>query len=339
MKGRLKKAAVWIGVLVSGLCLNGCEAKIQDFQVTGFALGTVISGTIYTEGEDISQELLQMLEKLEQENLSWKLDDSAVGRINNNGGGTLAKDMGQYLEELLELCRASDGAVDPTLGEIIELWDFDSGEEYIPEKTQIDERLACVDYKNIRLQEKETEWTVSLPDGTALNLGSVGKGIGCDELEKRLMEDGNVTGAVLSLGSSSIMTFGEKPDGSKWQVAIKDPQNPEGEYLGVLQLSGTNYVSTSGNYEKAFVRDGVRYHHILDPKTGYPTESGLASVTVLSDNGMLSDGLSTACFVLGLERGQELLEVYDAEGVFVDAEGNVVLTEGMEKLFTQKSGH
>ena len=116
-------------------------------------------------------------------------------------------------------------------------------------------------------------------------------------------------------------------------MAVTDPLHSGESYMGVLALEGENYVSTSGDYEKYFEQDGVRYHHILDPKTGYPAESGLISVTIVTKNGLLSDGLSTACFVLGLEEGMELIEKYQAEAVFIDKNYNVYVSEGLQDKF------
>ena len=151
----------------------------------------------------------------------------------------------------------------------------------------------------------------------------------CKILEKKKQ----VRGAILSLGNSSILTYGDKPDGTSWKVAVNHPSGEEGSYLGVLNLTGTHFISTSGDYEKYFEKGGVRYHHILDPATGYPARSGLVSVTVIGDNGMLCDGLSTACFVLGTRKGMELLEKYNAEGIFVEEDGDIVFTDQAREWF------
>lgn len=129
------------------------------------------------------------------------------------------------------------------------------------------------------------------------------------------------------------MTYGEKPDGSAWKIALTDPRNTEGDYLGAVSLEGESYLSTSGDYEKYFIEDGVRYHHILNPSDGYPVHNGITSVTVVCGRGLNADGLSTACFVLGIEKGSALLKKYGADGIFVDEKNCVYLTEGMEDRF------
>ena len=136
---------------------------------------------------------------------------------------------------------------------------------------------------------------------------------------------------MISVGGS-ILTYGNKPEGGAWQIAVTDPQDPS-QSVGVLTLDGGYCVSTSGDYERYVEVDGVRYHHILDPRTGFPARSDVAGVTIVTTDGFLSDALSTACFVLGSEEGQKLLEKYDAEGLFIDHEGTITMTEGMRQYF------
>ena len=174
--------------------------------------------------------------------------------------------------------------------------------------------------------------SIYIEDKCTLDLGAVGKGIACDVVQDYLKKQKEVSGAVVAVGGS-ILLYGSKSDGTDWNVAVQDPRGQDGEAMGVLSLAGTTNVSTSGDYEKYFMQDGKRYHHILDPSTGYPAESGLISVTVVSDSGLLSDGLSTACFVLGKEKGEKLLESYGAEGIFIDQNKKVTVTKGLQNKF------
>ena len=198
---------------------------------------------------------------------------------------------------------------------------------------------------NTALNEEKSETTdkktnadeavssIYIEDQCTLDLGAVGKGIACDVAQNYLKQQKEVSGAVIAVGGS-ILLYGSKADGTNWNVAVQNPRGQDGEAMGVLSLSGTTNVSTSGDYEKYFMQNRKRYHHILDPSTGYPAESGLISVTVVSDNGLLSDGLSTACFVLGKEKGQKLLETYGAEGIFIDQNKKVTVTKGLKDKFT-----
>ena len=155
------------------------------------------------------------------------------------------------------------------------------------------------------------------------------------EILEYLETQKDVSAALMNLGGSSVMTYGSKPDGSSWNVAVTDPRaENDDDYLGVVALNGTEFLSTSGDYEKYFIEDGVRYHHIMDPSTGYPAKSGVTGVTVVCDTGLEADALSTACFVLGVEKGAELLKTYGADGLFVDEDHHVYLTEGMKERFS-----
>lgn len=173
-----------------------------------------------------------------------------------------------------------------------------------------------------------------LPEGMQLDLGAVGKGLAMAKLHALLEGCPSVTGAVISLGGG-ILTYGSKPDGSAWKVGIVDPFD-RAAYIGVLSLEGEWCISTSGDYERYVEVDGVRYHHILDPKTGAPARGDVRSATILSGDGLLSDGLSTACFILGPEKGMALAAEYGAEVLFVMADGEILMSEGMGKHFTER---
>lgn len=311
---------------------SGQEGEVIQYDRSDVAMGTVVSETIYTSGEDLTAQVMELLGEVEREYISWRKEESDIAAVNQNAGneeGTwVDEDTALYLRQSLQLAETSGGAFDPTVGEITQLWDIDGENPKVPDEEELKTLLTHVGYEKVRLEDNR----VILEQDTSIDLGAVGKGIGCDEVAQLLKGDQNLKGAVVSVGGS-ILVLGTKPDQSPWKVAVTDPRD-DTAYLGVLTLSGEHYISTSGDYEKYFIQDGVRYHHIMDPATGYPSRSGLISVTVLGDNGLDCDGLSTACFVLGLEKGMQLLEAYGAEGVFVDEEQNVYLTDGMEEYFT-----
>ena len=216
------------------------------------------------------------------------------------------------------------------MGKVIRLWDIDGENPHIPNEDELNSLLENVGYEKVTLDGNE----VTMPEGVTLDLGAAGKGIGCDAAKQILENHEEVSGMILNLGGSSVMSYGSKPDGSSWQVAVTDPRDTEGDYLGVVALNGTEFLSTSGDYEKYFIENGVRYHHIMDPSTGCPAESGVTGVTVVCDSGLEADALSTACFVLGVEKGTQLLKAYGADGLFVDEDHHVYLTEGMKERFS-----
>lgn len=345
----------------------------QEYSKTDFVMSTVLSEKIYGT-KDVTQDIKEELDKLEKDQLSWREDHSVVSKINadaQKGIKTkLDSDMTSWVEDSLELAKRSNGAFDPTIGRLTRLWNIEGDNPKVPSKQEIKNTLEDTGYTKIHLEKVESQNTANtkknvdkdIKDNTAknkeisedtsqntntnesvssiyigdkctLDLGAVGKGIACDVVQDYLKKQKEVGGAVIAVGGS-ILLYGSKADGSDWNVAVQNPRGQDGEAMGVLSLSGTTNVSTSGDYEKYFMQDGKRYHHILDPSTGYPADSGLISVTIVSDSGLLSDGLSTACFVLGKERGQKLLETYGAEGIFIDQNKKVTVTKGLKDKFT-----
>ena len=313
-------------------------ADIEKYTDADFAMDTVVSETLYTAGEDLNTQIGEKLREMETTLLSWTDENSQISQLNNADGGTVEvdTDLAADLAKIRQLSQDSDGAFDPTLGKIIRLWDIDGESPHVPDQSEIDALLPEVGYGKIQLDGNQ----VTLLDGCTLDLGAVGKGMGCDLIMDYLKTQPEVSGMILNLGGSSVMTYGEKPDGSPWKVALTDPRDTEGDYLGAITLDANQFLSTSGDYEKYFIEDGIRYHHILDPKTGYPVQNGLTSVTIVCDQGYLADGLSTACFVLGMGAAKSLLEKYGAEAVFVDEDKNVYVTEGlMDKFELMKDGY
>ena len=345
----------------------------QEYSKTDFVMSTVLSEKIYGT-KDVTQDIKEELDKLEKEQLSWREDSSVVSKINadaQKGIKTkLDSDVTSWVEDSLELAKRSNGAFDPTIGRLTRLWNIEGDNPKVPSKQEIKNTLEDTGYTKIYLEKVESQNTANtkknvdkdIKDNTAknketsedtsqntntnesvssiyigdkctLDLGAVGKGIACDVVQDYLKKQKEVSGAVIAVGGS-ILLYGSKADGSDWNVAVQNPRGQDGEAMGVLSLSGTTNVSTSGDYEKYFMQDGKRYHHILDPSTGYPADSGLISVTIVSDSGLLSDGLSTACFVLGKEKGEKLLETYGAEGVFIDQNKKVTVTKGLKDKFT-----
>ena len=320
-------------VLFPSMCMASSDKEIQTYTDTNFAMDTVVLETLYTTGDDINSKLTAVLTDVETNLLSWTNEKSQIYKVNADSGRDteISDELSGYLERLLKIAEDSGGAFDPTIGKLIRLWDIGGEDQKIPEEAEIKNVLKDSGYQKISLDGN----TIHMEEGCSLDLGAVGKGIGCDLILKELETRKDVTAALMNLGGSSVMTYGSKPDGSSWNVAVTDPRaENDDEYLGVVALNGTEFLSTSGDYEKYFIEDGVRYHHIMDPSTGYPAKSGVTGVTVVCDTGLEADALSTACFVLGVEKGSELLKKYNADGLFVDEDHHVYLTDGMKERFS-----
>lgn len=316
----------------------GWQGNIS-WQYTDTAMGTIIQQILYAENDEeaqsFSHQVMTECKALEDNLISWRKGTSELAGLNDLAGTNnvtvISAELNDILARCLDVSRRSEGAFDITIGNVTRLWNIDSwaaGEEQgdfqLPQQDILQERLQSAGYEKIPLQPEQQ---LVLPAGMQLDLGAVGKGIALEKLHGLLKAQTNIQAAVISAGGS-ILTYGEKPDGTTWKVGIVDPRNTS-QNIAILSLKGDWYVATSGDYERYVEIDGKRYHHILDPATGYPANNGVRSVTILSRDGLLSDALSTACFVLGSEKGMELAGQYEAEVLFVLESGEIVMSENM----------
>ena len=228
------------------------------------------------------------------------------------------------------MCADTDGALDITIYPVVRAWGFTANDvdyEYrVLGDDEISELLALVDYRKVEISDN----SVTLGEGMMLDLGAVAKGYASDRIAGYLRQNG-VTSALLNLGGN-VYALGKKPNGTEWTIGVADPTN--GGYLGSMQVADMAVV-TSGGYERFFTgSDGVRYHHIIDPSTGRPAESGLASVTVVGDSGARCDALSTALFVMGPDAAYDYWREHGGfEAVFLTADGELFVTAGLEDNF------
>ena len=334
------KTRIWTAALVLGLLLSlpaGCQVEDVEEESRIFAMDTVMTLTYHGQDRESGREALEegVAAVYELEDLlSATAPDSEISALNEAGQAHLSPDTAQLLSAALELCALTGGALDITAYPAVEAWGFTTGEYRVPNQAELEELGDHIDYTRVSLDQE----SASLPDGMKLDLGAVAKGYTADRLAKLAQERG-ITSALLDLGQSTILALGAKPDGSPWRIGIQDPQG-EG-YLGVLELEG-QAMGTSGGYQRYFERDGVRYWHIIDPATAAPARSGLLSVTVVSPSGLACDGLSTALFVMGLERGTQFWRDHpelEFEALFILEDGSLALTSGLKDSFTLAQGY
>lgn len=292
--------------------------KKKDFSSndkTAISMGTVITSKLYGDSTEKENETVISIINSLDDVISWRKDSSVISKLNENSQVSLPE-IADVIETCLAVSKDSDGAFDITIAPVSKLWDFGGENERLPEKSEIENALEKVNYKTLKVSGS----LIECQKGQSVDLGSVGKGYACD-LVYEYLKTTDVKGAAVSVGGS-IAVYGKRNAVSdKWRVAVRDPRDESG-VIGVISLK-EGFVSTSGDYERYFEKDGVRYHHILDARTGYPADSSLISVTVVCDSGLLSDALSTACFILGKEKGTELLQKYGASGIFVDSEEKI----------------
>jgi thiamine biosynthesis lipoprotein len=240
---------------------------------------------------------------------------------------------GETFEVLLkayDYAKCTGGAFDVTVGPLVMLWNVLNRTYAPPSESEIKSVLPAVGYAGLilngRIKSAALERT-----GQSVDLGGIGKGYAADKVIGIFKKFG-VTSAYTNYGGN-VATIGTKPDGSPWHVGIQHPRQTDG-LIGVISVAGKSVV-TSGDYQRCFMaRDGKRYHHIIDPRTGYPAENGLIGVTVVADSSTKADALSTAVFVLGLEKGLQILKAFPGtEAILISADMSVSLTEGLKECF------
>lgn len=285
--------------------LTGCVKQDDCAQRTVFCMDTVMDIQIWgAQREAAADAVVDMLTELEK---TWSATDenSLVSGLNREEGTPNAQQQA-FLDRAMQLQKDTGGAFDPKLGSVIALWGFYDDAYRVPTAAE----LAAA---------KDTpQW----------DLGAVVKGY-AGELAVEILASYDVDRAILNLGGN-VQTYGGKANGDPWRIGIQNPNG--GDSLGTLQISGSMAVVTSGDYQRYFEQDGLRYHHILNPQTGMPANSGLSSVTVIDHQGAVADALSTALFVMGLEEAVKFWQEnadYPFEAVFVLKDGSVYATEGV----------
>ena len=294
-----------------------------------FAMDTYMTLTAYGEGAD--EALDAAVSEIERiENLvSTGIDSSEIAVINKNGSGPVSKDTEYLIERSEELYEDMEGVFDITIYPVMEAWGFTSGEYRIPGEDELKNLLSNMGADQINCQEGAA--SVGKP-GMKIDLGGIAKGYTSGRVMDIFREYG-VDHAVISLGGN-VQVRGDKPDGSSWRVAIENPENTA-EYIGIVEVQD-KAVITSGGYERYFEENGEVYHHIIDPSTGYPAKSGLISVSIVSADGTLADGLSTSLFIMGKEEALDYWREHAGEfdAILVEEDGTVSVTEGIADSFS-----
>ncbi len=317
MKKKLLAAAVAVCAVVLAVVIGADFLFSKTTNEIFLAMNTTVSLDITGyKSEQTAKEIKSEIMRLDTELLSRTNASSELYAL-NSGKTQVSDELATLLAELKQIEIDSDGAFCIALGTLSDLWGINTDNPKVPTQAEIDAVL-----KNAK------DWsidgnTVYIPEGVKLDMGAVGKGYACDSITgviyglNRIKTIAAVGGSVLAYSSDANETF---------KLGIRDPLGQATDYCAVLETTGS-CVSTSGNYERFFEDEsGKRYHHIFDPSTGYPADSGLISVTVLADNGCASDALSTACFVLGIEKSLPLLEEYGAEAIFITDDNKIITT-------------
>ena len=319
-------------------CLLGtvaCSPRESQTEESFYLMDTLITLTLYADKATAAPIIRECRAILEELDALWSRTkaESEIARLNRSTNGIEQADPRTI--ELFSLAsrvsQKTGGAFDITVFPLVQYWEECEKNGTLPTADAMQKRLSLIGYDRVSLAG---DGSIVKHEGTEVDLGGVGKGAAISILIEYLNTT-DITGGVVSFGSN-VAVFGQKPDQSPYRIAVRDPFDRQ-KYAGVLTLSKGDILSVSGDYERFYTIEGERYHHILDPKTGYPSNSGLSSVAVVCSNGALADALSTALFVMGEQAAQALYRegVFEFEAIFIASDGTVSQTDGMKSLFTE----
>jgi len=346
----MKKYFLYLLTLILFLGIAGCNDKQKETDSTGkiidnpysqteFLMGTVVNIKIYNEGkkavlDPVFERIRDLANKIQDSEENQEDIKTEIDAINEMAGikpVQVSDDVYTLIKAGYTYSKDSQGSFDITIGPLTNLWHIGFDDARKPAQSEIDQILPLIDYNKIQLNDENK--TVFLEEkGMVFDLGGIAKGFIADEVVE-LLKKNDVTSAIVDLGGN-IYVLGQSPTGKDWTVGIQDPFAPRGQTVGKLPLTNKSIV-TSGIYERYIEVDDVKYHHILNPKDGYPYDNGLAGVTIISDKSIDGDALSTLVFSKGLKDGMDYVESLDGvDAIFITKDKTVYITSGIKNTFT-----
>lgn len=331
-----RKKNIFILLLISILLLFSTSCKADDVQPitkTAYALDTICTITVYDKtSEKVLDQCFAKLKDVENK-MSVDIPSSEVSQINKMAGVGYVKVSDDTFNVISSGKKFSDlthGKFDITVGPLVKLWGINTPHARVPAPSEIKAKLPLIGYKNILLDNKNKSIMLK-KKGMSLDLGGIAKGFAGDAV-KQVLKDNGIKHAIIDLGGN-VLAVGSKLDGSKWRIGIQNPFSPRGDYLGIVSVNDKAVV-TSGIYERYFIKNGKRYHHIMDTATGYPVDNELASVSIINNVSMNSDALAKA-FCMGVNNGLKFIEQQKGvEAIFVTKDSKVYITPGLKDIFT-----
>lgn len=329
-------------VVIILLSLSGCKKNTNEAPIdrTNFMMDTVMTIKIFdSNNEEVLDKAFKRIEDIESK-MSRTIDNSEVNLINKKAGKEPVKvsdDVYYVIKTAKQYAELSNGAYDPTIGPLVNLWDIDGEGEVekntIPSKEEIVKEKKKVDFSKLELLEDNKVFLAE--EDMILDLGGIAKGYAVDEVMK-ILKDHDVESAIIDLGGD-IYALGSKAEEQPWKIGIQNPFEPRGSYVGIVEVKDKSIV-TSGDYERYFELDNKRYHHIIDSETGYPANNELSAVSVISDKSVDGDAISTAIFVLGKDKGLKFINQLEGIDILLITKDNqVYMTENFKKNFTLKN--
>ncbi|MCL2180821.1 MAG: FAD:protein FMN transferase [Treponema sp.] len=324
-------ANVFLYILILTSCGNVESSRSE------FALGTVCTITLFEHGKSrVYDDIFNRIREIENI-MSVNIPASDINSVNASAGTAPVRvhdDLFNVIESAYYYADLSRGAFDPSVGPLVSLWGINSANPRIPSRAEIRETLPLINWRNIEL-DTETKSVFLKQRGMSLDLGAIAKGYAADEAAAAARRAG-IKRAMIDLGGN-IVIIGRRKDKNPWRVGIQNPDGNRGSVVGLVRTPEASVV-TSGIYERFFEQDGTRYHHIFSPSSGYPADNELASVTIITQNSMIADALSTAVFALGYEQGSLLLErLRGVQAVFVFKDRSIRTTKDANFILTDRS--
>ncbi len=325
-------------IVVGCTKLDLSNNKVEPITRTEFLMDTFMTVKIYDKSDEkILDKVFNRLKEIE-DLMSATIETSDVSKINENAGikpVTVNEETYFVIKEAKKYAEISSGAYDPTIGPLVDLWDVKSEEKErkaIPSDENINTKKSLINYKNLELLENNQVFLSE--KNMKINLGSIVKGYATDQVRDILIEN-KINSAIIDLGGN-IFAYGTKANDTPWAIGLQNPLEYTGSYLGLLKISNKSIV-TSGDYERYFEFKGKRYHHIIDTKTGYPVDNELRGVSIISDNSIDGDALSTTLFVLGLEEGIKLAsKLNTVDVIFITKDNSVYVPSNLIDSFSLK---
>ncbi len=330
----MKKLSRTFCALLLAAALSGCgqpASHTSDF----FAMDTLMSLTVWGDSEAQSQAAVSEAERRINSlsnALSRQVSASSIAKLNAANGEAVTLDPDAYaaLQDAVKYAELTDGAFDPTTAPLSDLWGIGTDHAAVPDAEALDEALVSVGWRNIELLGGNQ---ARLKNGAQVDLGGIGKGYATDAVSALHRDI-----PMLAKLGGNIGAYGENPNSKNgvWTIGLADPDN-SAEYIATLSVSDRSVV-TSGDYERFFEQNGVRYHHIFDPKTGYPAQNELRAVTVSDASSTRADAMTTALFVMGLEEGLAFCEAQEIDAAFLTKDHKIYVTEGLKGNLTLAEG-
>ena len=315
-------------------CSNKNNPSTAPISRTEIFMGTVVKITLYdSSDETILDKAFNRVSEIESL-VSINESGTELDLVNEKAGIEPVKVSDTtftIVEKALEYSQLSNGDFDLTVGPLVKLWSIGLEGEKVPTTSEINEVLPLVNYENVEL-DKENNTIYLKEKNMIIDLGSIAKGYAADEIAK-ILSANNVNSAIIDLGGN-ILAHGVKPTGDNWRIGIQNPYKERGGIIGVLQVKNKTVV-TSGIYERYIEEDGVRYHHLLNPHTGYPFDNNIAGVSIITDKSIDADALSTTVFAKGIEEGLKFVEsLNNVDAIFISKDNKVYTTSGVKDSFS-----